>query len=69
MNYTHRGNKSHSIIYETASQQQYTNYPSNALGEGFSEDGFFNLIAFRGFMVLSVCAIAANLRVIIENAL
>ncbi|MDH5488936.1 MAG: hypothetical protein OEX17_03295 [Rhodospirillaceae bacterium] len=60
-------NDNQSITYETASQ--YVNYQTGASNKDFFEDGFFNMIAFRGFMVLSISAIAANLRVILENVL
>ena len=60
-------NDNQSITYETASQ--HINYQTGASSKDFFEDGFFNMIAFRGFIVLSISAIAANLRVIIENTL
>ena len=68
MNYkSSPGSHSQLITYETASQQ--INYQTGASSKDFFEDSFFNMIAFRGFMVLSISAIAANLRVILENVL
>ncbi|MDH5187694.1 MAG: hypothetical protein OEW37_01915 [Rhodospirillaceae bacterium] len=68
MNYEYTpSNNSQSIIYEAASP--HINYYNETSGESIFEDGFFNLIALRSFMVLSITAIAANLRVILEGVL
>ena len=56
-----------SIIYEIASPT--FNRDAGNEGVGFFEDGFFTKIAIRSFMVLSITAIAANLRVILEGIL
>ena len=59
------GNDQITIIYEIASTASMINKAS--LGAGIFEDSFFNKIAVRGFMLLSLSAIVVNLRGLAEG--